>query len=59
MRPWGAGRPRPAATRLKLTADGIVPIYEADLLQLDLASKGDVTEESEDNGYAVRNTENL
>lgn len=51
------GRPKPAATRLKLAADCIVPIYETDLLKLGLASKGDVVEEAEEE-FVIRDTGN-
>lgn len=42
------GRPKPAATKLKLSADCIIPIYEADLVRLGLASKGEVEEDEGD-----------
>jgi len=50
-------RAKPAATRLKLTADYVVPIYETDLLKLGLASKGDVVEEAEEE-FVIRDTGN-
>jgi len=40
-----------------LSADCVVPIYEADLLKLNLASKGDVVEES-DEDFVVRDAGN-
>jgi uncharacterized LabA/DUF88 family protein len=39
------GRMKPSASKLKLSADCVVPIYETDLLRLNLASKGDVEED--------------
>ena len=52
------GRPKPAATKLKLAADCVVPIYEGDLLRLGLASKGEGEDEPE-NSYALRDTGNV
>lgn len=45
------GRVKPITSRLRLSADCVVPIYEADLLRLGLATKGDTE------GFSMRDSE--